>query len=102
MPAPVVLAHVAERGGDAALRRHGMAAGREHLGDAGGLEAGLGEAKGRAQAGDAEIGRASCRERVCPYVELSVVAVSLKKTNNNDETQTDTTTARNETHHKDT
>src|SRR3546814_19311646 len=27
----------------------------------------------------AKIGRASCRERVCQYVEISVVAVSLKK-----------------------
>src|SRR3546814_5195909 len=27
-----------------------------------------------------EIGSASCRERVCPYVSISVVAVSLKKT----------------------
>src|SRR3546814_11778517 len=27
----------------------------------------------------AEIGRASCRERVCQYVWISVVAVSLKK-----------------------
>src|SRR3546814_15316072 len=26
-----------------------------------------------------EIGRASCRERVCQYVKISVVAVSLKK-----------------------
>src|SRR3546814_15751908 len=26
-----------------------------------------------------EIGSASCRERVCPYVKISVVAVSLKK-----------------------
>src|SRR3546814_19082938 len=26
-----------------------------------------------------EIGRASCRERVCPYVSVWVVAVSLKK-----------------------
>src|SRR3546814_14702483 len=26
----------------------------------------------------AEIGRASCRERVCQYVEISVVAVALK------------------------
>src|SRR3546814_11426406 len=26
----------------------------------------------------AEIGRASCRERVCPYVSISEVAVSLK------------------------
>src|SRR3546814_19693280 len=27
-----------------------------------------------------EIGRATCRERVCQYVSISVVAVSLKKT----------------------
>src|SRR3546814_13020851 len=29
-----------------------------------------------------EIGRASCRERVCQYVSISVVAVSLNKKNN--------------------
>src|SRR3546814_18054892 len=29
---------------------------------------------------DEAIGRASCRERVCQYVCISVVAVSLKKT----------------------
>src|SRR3546814_16171084 len=29
-----------------------------------------------------QIGRASCRERVCQYVWISVVAVSLKKKNN--------------------
>src|SRR3546814_11030451 len=29
---------------------------------------------------DADIGRASCRERVCQYVEISVFAVPLKKT----------------------
>src|SRR3546814_15952448 len=29
--------------------------------------------------GDFKIGRASCRERVCMYVLISVVAVSLKK-----------------------
>src|SRR3546814_12023322 len=28
---------------------------------------------------DEEIGSASCRERVCQYVEISVVAASLKK-----------------------
>src|SRR3546814_17759189 len=28
-----------------------------------------------------KIGRASCRERVCPYVSLSVDAVPLKKNN---------------------
>src|SRR3546814_20729130 len=30
-----------------------------------------------------EIGRASCRERVCQYVEISVVAVSYKKKKTN-------------------
>src|SRR3546814_14523860 len=30
---------------------------------------------------DVQIGRASCRERVCKYVYISVVGVSLKKTN---------------------
>src|SRR3546814_19501593 len=33
-----------------------------------------------------EIGRASCRERVCQYVSFSVVAVSLKKKNNTNST----------------
>ena len=51
--APVVLAHVAERGGDAALRRDGVRTGREHLGDARGLQALLREAEGGAQAGAA-------------------------------------------------
>src|SRR3546814_18590095 len=30
-----------------------------------------------------QIGRASCRERVCPYVSISVEAVSLQKKLNN-------------------
>src|SRR3546814_15474739 len=34
---------------------------------------------GKPSPGRLEIGRASCRERVCQYVELSVVAVSLTK-----------------------
>src|SRR3546814_17789117 len=29
--------------------------------------------------GDDEVGRASCRERVCQYVSISVVGVSIKK-----------------------
>src|SRR3546814_19241106 len=33
-----------------------------------------------------EIGRASCRERVCPYVSISVVSVSLKKKHQNKKT----------------
>src|SRR3546814_15448408 len=36
----------------------------------------------RAASLDPEIGRASCRERVCQYVSISVVAVSLKTKNN--------------------
>src|SRR3546814_16177688 len=32
-----------------------------------------------------QIGRAACRERVCPYVYIPVVAVSLKKKNINSE-----------------
>ena len=39
VPLPVVGAHVGQRRGDAALRRDGVRPGREHLGDAGGLEA---------------------------------------------------------------
>src|SRR3546814_12084377 len=31
-----------------------------------------------------KIGRASCRERVCPYVWISVVDVSLQKKNTNE------------------
>src|SRR3546814_16487830 len=31
--------------------------------------------------GSLKIGRASCRERVCQYVSISVVAVSFKQTN---------------------
>ena len=50
VPLPVVLAHVAERGGDAALRRDGVRAGRKHLGDAGGLQSRLGAADDGAQA----------------------------------------------------
>src|SRR3546814_11355196 len=37
-----------------------------------------------------EIGRASCRERVCQYVSISVVAVSLKKKYNKKRRQCDT------------
>ena len=53
VPAPVVRAHIAERGGDAALRRDGMRARRKHLGDAGGPQSRLAAADDRAQAGAA-------------------------------------------------
>src|SRR5690606_24732888 len=49
VPAPVVLAHVAERRADAALRRHRVAAGRKHLAQASGRQALLGKAQGRPQ-----------------------------------------------------
>ena len=53
VPAPVVLAHIAERGGDAALSRDGVAARREDLGDAGGLQSRRGHAERGAQTGAA-------------------------------------------------
>src|SRR5439155_14030867 len=53
VPAPVVVAHIAERGGDAALRRDRVAAGREHLADAGGLQPLDRRAEGGAQPGAA-------------------------------------------------
>ena len=53
VPAPVVRPHVAERRGDAALGRHRVRAGGEHLGDAGGSEARLGAAERGAQTGAA-------------------------------------------------
>mmetsp|Transcript_3468 Transcript_3468/g.4859 ORF Transcript_3468/g.4859 Transcript_3468/m.4859 type:complete len:531 (-) Transcript_3468:80-1672(-) len=53
VPPPVVLGHVRQRGVDAALGRHRVRPGGEELGDAGGLEPGLGQAHGRAQAGAA-------------------------------------------------
>ncbi len=49
VPAPVVVAHVAERGGDAALRRDRVAARRKYLRDAGGLQPFERRAQGRAQ-----------------------------------------------------
>ena len=50
VPAPIVLAHVAERRGDAALGRDGVGAGRKHLADAGGAQARFAAADHRAQA----------------------------------------------------
>ena len=50
MPLPAVLAHVAERGGDAALRRDGVRAGGEDLGHAGDLQPLLGGAERGAKA----------------------------------------------------
>ena len=51
VPAPVVLRHVAERRADAALRRDGVAARREYLGDAGRIEPGGDHSQRRPQTG---------------------------------------------------
>ncbi len=50
VPLPLVLAHIAERGRDAALRRDCVRAGRENFGDAGGFQASLRRAERRAKA----------------------------------------------------
>ena len=51
VPLPVVRAHVRQRGGDAALGGHGVGAGREDLGHAGGAQTLFGHAQRGAQAG---------------------------------------------------
>ena len=53
MPAPIILAHIAQARRDAALRRHGVAAGGKHLGDAGCLQTACGAFQGGAQTGAA-------------------------------------------------
>ncbi|KAF0123099.1 MAG: hypothetical protein FD148_2822 [Methylocystaceae bacterium] len=50
VPFPIVRPHVAERGGDAALRRHGVRAGWKDLGDAGDVQSRLGAADDGAKA----------------------------------------------------
>src|SRR3546814_16931959 len=49
-------------------------------------------ARGPPTANGCEIGRASCRERVCQYVKLSVVAAELTKTPTNQQRKTTTST----------
>src|SRR3546814_15056199 len=44
-----------------------------------GVDPGLAHTVGRGAGEQRQIGRASCRERVCKYVSISVVAESLKK-----------------------
>ena len=51
VPVPVVLAHVAQRGSDAALCRHRVRTGGEHLGEHGDVVAGLGQLQRAAHAG---------------------------------------------------
>ena len=53
VPVPVVRAHVADGGGDAALGGHRVRACRKHLGDAGSLQTGFGAAERGAQPGAA-------------------------------------------------
>jgi hypothetical protein len=47
VPLPVVRPHIGQAGGDATLSRHRVAAGREHLGDTGGLQPLLGHPQRR-------------------------------------------------------
>ena len=53
MPIPAVFLHIAQRGGNAALRGHGVGAGGKYFGEHGGVEAGFGELQRRTQAGTA-------------------------------------------------
>ena len=53
VPVPVIFLGVAQRRGDTALRRDGMRARRENLGQHGGLESGLGQLDRGTQAGAA-------------------------------------------------
>src|SRR6478609_4161312 len=69
---PVVLGHVAQRGADAALRRHRVRAGGEHLGQHGHVQAGEGQLEGGAHAGaagahddDVELARRDVALGVC-------------------------------------
>src|SRR3546814_20632546 len=56
------------------------------------LAGGAAQHHGRAEGQPAEIGRASCRESVCQYVSISVVAVSLKKEQHHTYTSVDFST----------
>src|SRR3546814_17483132 len=68
------------RGGAAASGVHSLRERCFRKVERGDLMACLCQVRGHAAAHIAhEIGRASCRERVCQYVSISVVAVSLKK-----------------------
>src|SRR3546814_17765063 len=67
---PVILADTVEHGDDIVAHRNGA--------DASGRVAIAVEYRCRCER--LQIGRASCRERVCPYVLISVVAVTLKQT----------------------
>src|SRR3546814_18255500 len=75
-----VLGHL---GGQLARRRDDERARHARAGSAArqDVDHGQSEAGGLAGAGlgAAEIGRASCRDRVCQYVSITVVAVSIKK-----------------------
>src|SRR3546814_4102849 len=67
---------VAARRADDAERRFLASGAQIALVDARGA---MNDGLAAAQALGDNIGRASCRERVCPYVSISVVAASLKK-----------------------
>ncbi len=68
VPAPVILAHIAQRGGNAALGCDGVRAGGENLRDAGRLQAFLGGAQGGAEAGAACAHDNNVKGMVGPFI----------------------------------
>src|SRR3546814_17569708 len=91
--------HRAERQGQVGRRTHGIVVTVGAADEKGRLwhalvapraeqcrKAGAVEAAAAFVESDDEIGRASCRERVCQYVSISVVAVSLNKKKINTQT----------------
>ena len=70
VPAPVVGAHVAQRGGDAALCRDRVRARREHLGDAGRVQPRLRTAHGGAQSGPAGTDHHHIELVLCNFVSI--------------------------------
>src|SRR3546814_14200667 len=84
---PISLVHLLEVGDQLLLALLGDPGRGEHPAPVGEDQVDTGLLEGRELAEDlalepflaGEIGRASCRERVCQYVSISVVAVSLKQ-----------------------
>src|SRR3546814_20206109 len=77
---PVILLPIAASAERQRMLPHRLIVAVDHMGERQVRQGG--EIGFRAKIGPiVEIGRASCRERVCQYVLISVVAVSFKKTN---------------------
>ena len=74
VPSPIVLGHVSEGGVDSALRGDRVGAGGKQFGYAGGLETGLGQTHGRAEAGAA----GTDDDRVEFVIDNGVIALDLR------------------------